>query len=1337
MNKKCGGDKQEDITKRLAANDPLCPFPDFREVDISTFNITNILEAAKNNTYIGRIEYPSEFNITTNEATIKEISDILIQNNENYRDRPSDGEFFEMSGAAYENTPCQHVYYKDNSKQTDYDETAEDGKKKCKIERYDILNSNTKDNDILLEDWKIEKSWINAEGNSGYHGILFIHEKDKFLVLANRGTEFGKCEIIIGQIGSIVGDLCNKILEIYNNTSSTFVADSKVFLEAIKDTSSYAHEPKGMFLGLGDTEIFGYKPLGGVSDFFSNTAVFFNGVKNALTAKSKADIPWALGSLPSLFAEAQQALNDILENADDDAKECLADLQADAHLLSGTRASGQISFLIENIILYINTFLKTHPEYKVFFTGHSLGGYLAQVGENLCHNSLCSGATVVAIDAPGFPGSKHADITIINSKFNPINMATEHSAFSDVYCIECTPKKQYELTESSDESSYFSIIKSFMSTGFNIYHSRDFIRDSFSKDFTVYSIDKMYHLDSRGENFLQSFAAQLADVVQLKDNGINISPYEIDIGEIFGIYTKPFLALGFIERYGLNTEEIAECTDSVVIDPKNPISERHEATDVCAKLFAVYDDAFTLVEFTGQVESINKFHISSHYRVHIKDYCYDISTKQEAFSSACGFEMPSCTYREDEEVISIQEEYDADSFRLKYHRCASFYHSELMQAGTNWHKLVNPYLEKNPDCQEIFADTSLVLRNSDKLARCLNKGGDSVLHLIACDSAKGVIETILRFKKDGIEKLSFNLLHDFAVTPLMYASSCGDSAEHGVGELIKGGADIAAYPEDAEQNSIVKTALDYAIESRGGNIVIALCEGITLNEEQKYLFDKIFQKDDSKYFRKLLLQAIDSNSVIIVKEILTRGDKIVEEGYVRGLLAGGRELVKARENGNIEIEYEIFKKQYGLEDVSITLMQYQTLQSTFGNEDIAVAIAMGYIDEDEMFLMYSSITEYMEEVLGISSVDEIIANTEVMLAEVLKKIYTMDHAVWSDIVLISLYGFKFYDEDAQLIHRSTVDYLKRQFLNSEEGKKLLAAHPKIDREARVKIMEYVKNSHDILDKTFLTHILSANTAKPELYNALRETVIEAGKERYYQEHQNVNDDKCHSAYIGDLLGRMNGFVEQSIAIFRHSAPKPEGTLSLCGVDSEWYIRSFDSEKTPYEYFPPEYLAVTDLYHNFNFITQDCHVESEILDVLPDYVDKLHLLNILIYKDAQTMQDEDVPCQDFSDAPEWIPLHQNQTVIFEIEKSYCNFVQNFGSISGFNNVYMEIFSLEDALNCTADLDFDNKVILLNKIIEEQTAMQKKLETIIAVQEKCNESPEIEELSTEIHLDFLDT
>ena len=69
--------------------------------------------------------------------------------------------------------------------------------------------------------------------------------------------------------------------------------------------------------------------------------------------------------------------------------------------------------------------------------------------------------------------------------------------------------------------------------------------------------------------------------------------------------------------------------------------------------------------------------------------------------------------------------------------------------------------------------------------------------------------------------------------------------------------------------------------------------------------------------------------------------------------------------------------------------------------------------------------------------------------------------------------------------------------------------------------------------------------------------------------------------------------------------------------------------------------------------------------------------------------------------------------------------------------MEIFSLEDALNRTADLDFDNKVILLNKIIEEQTAMQKKLETIIAVQEKCNESPEIEELSTEIHLDFLDT
>ena len=106
---------------------------------------------------------------------------------------------------------------------------------------------------------------------------------------------------------------------------------------------------------------------------------------------------------------------------------------------------------------------------------------------------------------------------------------------------------------------------------------------------------------------------------------------------------------------------------------------------------------------------------------------------------------------------------------------------------------------------------------------------------------------------------------------------------------------------------------------------------------QKQEFNDIFTKEDSKYCRKLLLQSIDSNSVTIVKEILTRGDEVVEEGYVRGLLAGGRELVKARENGNIEIEYEIFKKQYGLEDVSITLMQYQTLQSTFGNEDIAVA----------------------------------------------------------------------------------------------------------------------------------------------------------------------------------------------------------------------------------------------------------------------------------------------------------------------------------------------------------------------------------------------------------------
>ena len=310
---------------------------------------------------------------------------------------------------------------------------------------------------------------------------------------------------------------------------------------------------------------------------------------------------------------------------------------------------------------------------------------------------------------------------------------------------------------------------------------------------------------------------------------------------------------------------------------------------------------------------------------------------------------------------------------------------------------------------------------------------------------------------------------------------------------------------------------------------------------------------------------------------------------------------------------------------------------------------MKYIDGDEEFSSNQNFNTYLKEALVISKKGDIASNISALLYEVVDQI---PRSMAQDMEMVSLYGFKNYAQYKEEIHDLTKGFLKDQFLNSNAGEELLLRTKGITKkERRLEIRKHIENSEDELDSTLLTHILSANTAKPELYNALREAVIEVGAKKFYDEHkeEGISDDECHSAYIGDLLGRMNGFVEQSIAIFRHSAPKPGGTLSLCGVDSEWYIRSFDSEKTPYEYFPPEYLAVTDLYHNFNFITQDCHVESEILDVLPDYVDKLHLLNILIYKDAQTMQDEDVPCQDFSDAPEWIPLHQNQTVIFEIEK----------------------------------------------------------------------------------------
>ena len=184
-------------------------------------------------------------------------------------------------------------------------------------------------------------------------------------------------------------------------------------------------------------------------------------------------------------------------------------------------------------------------------------------------------------------------------------------------------------------------------------------------------------------------------------------------------------------------------------------------------------------------------------------------------------------------------------------------------------------------------------------------------------------------------------------------------------------------------------------------------------------------------FIKYLLQSINSNNVGNVKNILTLGIDVMGRDYVNDLLEDGEILAQAKKlrNADPEIEYEIFKHQYGLEDSKVTAKQYKVLQKVFGNEDIAVAIIMKYLYKKSALLAtYGDVNDILTRFFKINSTESIKHKIYKLITKIISSEFFSDTGsnnkkdseaeLFQILEMISLYGFKNYNEYKEQIIRS-------------------------------------------------------------------------------------------------------------------------------------------------------------------------------------------------------------------------------------------------------------------------------------------------------------------------------
>ena len=490
--------------------------------------------------------------------------------------------------------------------------------------------------------------------------------------------------------------------------------------------------------------------------------------------------------------------------------------------------------------------------------------------------------------------------------------------------------------------------------------------------------------------------------------------------------------------------------------------------------------------------------------------------------------MPKCRITSEKpDIIQIDEDSNHSSAELrnKLSRCASLFQEELKDQ--QWHSILI-MSKQDSVCQGIF-NGKIKLENisQGKFDKCINKenkkGEFIAVHLAACAGGEGVTETIL-----GDDRLSgrFEIntpmsIGNMTLTPLMYAASCGNIAINGIKELLSYKADITLSGKDDDKNII--TVLDYAVESKGDLILQELQEAI--KGETKSDLIRLFSKNDG-YPIKLLQGAIDSHNLGVVEKILTIEVEIMGAEYLEKLLGDGWALARARDNGNLDIEYEIFKQQYNLDSLFERLdlgvsskgntsskglgcfkklreIFYETYQDTSIPDYKAIAVAMKYVDGDDEGFSYSTdIEQYLKDTFAIQSDISIKQNYKNLFKEVVLSI-TQNSNIFGDIELISLYGFQNYSQYSKQIHEATEEFLWNQYF-TPKGKNWLQ-HYKHSGKSASKIFDaefanpssYYKLKEIGLAKIF--EMDSRNTELPVSYNSLREAIVEVGVERCFLE----------------------------------------------------------------------------------------------------------------------------------------------------------------------------------------------------------------------------------------------
>lgn len=163
-----------EYTSRIRKNDPTLLSLDLSDLVLSDSQIMELGEAIKSNNQLGHIIWGLLPTDNLVNSVIKTIEDKIIENNRNFRYKPSDFELSLLSKHAYEELTDAN-----EERSLHFALKASDS---------DELKAKKKRWEAHLVKWKVHKVY-NDRDKSGYFGVAYINEETKQVILAHRGTD--------------------------------------------------------------------------------------------------------------------------------------------------------------------------------------------------------------------------------------------------------------------------------------------------------------------------------------------------------------------------------------------------------------------------------------------------------------------------------------------------------------------------------------------------------------------------------------------------------------------------------------------------------------------------------------------------------------------------------------------------------------------------------------------------------------------------------------------------------------------------------------------------------------------------------------------------------------------------------------------------------------------------------------------------------------------------------------------------------------------------------------------------------------------------------------------